>query len=344
MRTLVLEARGLHIGFLGCYGNEWIATPNLDRLAAEGVVFDQHILDGGGGAEARSALLERDGRGRAVSIRPVAQFGHAVLDAWRMSDGILWVDGPDLTPPWDVPEDLRDVYFDEEDEAEPWLDPPADVVGELSIGEVTELQNTYAAVATWFDAQVGVILDALRDAGELDKMLVCVTAGVGLPLGEHGQIGAARAWLHEELIHLPLMMRFPQQKHAGLRVSALTQPPDLPTTILSLTGPALAGASGLGLDLMPLIRRETESVRPHACSALRIGDSAERVLRTPEWAFVLPIQVPEGDAPRGPQLYVKPDDRWEVNDVRHHHSELVEELEKTLRAVTTSPATGGSIQ
>ena len=43
MKILLLETRGLHIGYVGCYGSEWIVTQNLDRLAAEGIVFDQHI-------------------------------------------------------------------------------------------------------------------------------------------------------------------------------------------------------------------------------------------------------------------------------------------------------------
>jgi len=43
MKVLVLAARGLQTAYLGCYGNPWIATPNLDALAASGVVFDQHF-------------------------------------------------------------------------------------------------------------------------------------------------------------------------------------------------------------------------------------------------------------------------------------------------------------
>src|SRR5437762_11961637 len=45
MRVLVLVVRGLHLGYVGCYGNEWVETPTLDRLAAEGIVFDQHYAD-----------------------------------------------------------------------------------------------------------------------------------------------------------------------------------------------------------------------------------------------------------------------------------------------------------
>ena len=43
MNVIVVVCNSLHLGFLGRYGNGWIETPNLDRLAAEGVVFDHHF-------------------------------------------------------------------------------------------------------------------------------------------------------------------------------------------------------------------------------------------------------------------------------------------------------------
>src|SRR5437879_5985283 len=45
MNAIVLIANGLHLGYIGCYGNDWVQTPTLDRLASEGVVFDQHFAD-----------------------------------------------------------------------------------------------------------------------------------------------------------------------------------------------------------------------------------------------------------------------------------------------------------
>ena len=45
MKAIILVARGLQLGALGCYGNAWIDTPALDTLAAEGIVFDQHFAD-----------------------------------------------------------------------------------------------------------------------------------------------------------------------------------------------------------------------------------------------------------------------------------------------------------
>ena len=43
---LLVDAPGLHLGYLGFYGNVWAATPNLDHLASESVVFDHHYAAG----------------------------------------------------------------------------------------------------------------------------------------------------------------------------------------------------------------------------------------------------------------------------------------------------------
>ena len=45
MGAVVFILRGCPAGWLGAYGNEWVGTPNLDRLAAEAVVFDRHLSD-----------------------------------------------------------------------------------------------------------------------------------------------------------------------------------------------------------------------------------------------------------------------------------------------------------
>lgn len=44
-RAVVVSFDRLHSGYLGYCGNDWIETPNLDRLATEGVVFDQHFCE-----------------------------------------------------------------------------------------------------------------------------------------------------------------------------------------------------------------------------------------------------------------------------------------------------------
>ena len=46
MNVIVIINDSLRLDHLGCYGNEWIKTPNIDALASEGVVFDRFYSEG----------------------------------------------------------------------------------------------------------------------------------------------------------------------------------------------------------------------------------------------------------------------------------------------------------
>jgi arylsulfatase A-like enzyme len=45
MNTICLVVDRLHAGYLGCYGNTWIATPEFNRLASESFLLDQALVD-----------------------------------------------------------------------------------------------------------------------------------------------------------------------------------------------------------------------------------------------------------------------------------------------------------
>ena len=44
--AMVVMFDSLHYGYLGCYGNDWIKTPNFDRFAEEGVLFENCYIEG----------------------------------------------------------------------------------------------------------------------------------------------------------------------------------------------------------------------------------------------------------------------------------------------------------
>lgn len=43
MNVVLLSAPGLNTHWLGPFGNEWVSTPALDRLACDAILFDQHF-------------------------------------------------------------------------------------------------------------------------------------------------------------------------------------------------------------------------------------------------------------------------------------------------------------
>jgi arylsulfatase A-like enzyme len=44
--VIVVMLDSLGANYVGCYGNEWIKTPNLDRFAREGVLFENNYIEG----------------------------------------------------------------------------------------------------------------------------------------------------------------------------------------------------------------------------------------------------------------------------------------------------------
>ena len=270
---------------------------------------------------------------------PMKKVREALAQIARHDQWLLWVDLPDLAPPWAVPAKAQHAYFleetaDDEEPLTPWTDPSAGFLDLADDTALERLQATYAAAVTHFDAQLGVLLEELDEPSRTDDLMLVFTADRGLALGEHGMVGGYRPWLHEELLHLPLLLRLPGGAEAGQRISALTQPIDLFPTLLGAFG--LVAGEVHGHDLLPLVWGEVEQVRPHACAGLALGGAVEYALRTPQWAFLLPVQAILDEGLRRPQLYVKPDDRWEVNNVVHHHQELAEQLEQTLRGLVAA--------
>ena len=262
---------------------------------------------------------------------------------------LLWIDLFSPHGPWDPPAPYRDQYATAEpdefeagdegdlvedkagdlpvDDVRVLIDVPAGQVGDvLDDAELLRLRRTYAGVVTMLDAQLGRFFDALRALGRLDDTMVVFTADQGEPLGEHGYVRRFRPWLYEELIHTPLIVRMPRGEFGGSRRPALVQTVDLLPTVLSALG-APASDAAHGHDLLPVIRGDLAKVRDYACLGM---DGDEFAIRTPEWHYLMPIEV-DPDEPRGPELYRKPEDRWDQNNVIAENAEIADRLELTLR-------------
>jgi arylsulfatase A-like enzyme len=418
MKAIVVIARGLQLGALGCYGNQWIDAPALDTLAAEGVVFDQHFADNADPVAGRRtwrsgryhlpeftstaptepwpdllAVLRQQGIYTCLIVDDTRPSSQEFADGWdevhhvsvaedempldatleavgaalerleRRDNWLLWIDLAALLPPWNLPAEFLEAYFteepsgeddeefeeemesEEEEESEPLTPLTEAPVGVIDCDDdylFLSLQTSYAAAVSYVDSRLGQLLEALGGLEGGDDILLIVTTDAGQNLGEHGLVGAIRPWLHEELIHLPLLLRLPGAAEAGRRVAALTQTVDLVPTLADWFQAPLSGVHGH--SLLPLARGEVESVRPYACAALQVGEAIEYALRSPEWAFLLPVKPRAEDEGRSPQLYVKPDDRWEVNNVLQHHLELVEQLERTLSDFVTATCQPGALR
>ncbi|MFQ5923843.1 MAG: sulfatase, partial [Anaerolineales bacterium] len=99
--------------------------------------------------------------------------------------------------------------------------------------DIEILRALYDGGVRDLDAKIGELLDILDKSKVLDDTLVIITADHGDNLGEHGLLGHMLC-LYDTLLHVPLIMTFPRQHHAGMRISAQVQLVDLLPTILDL--------------------------------------------------------------------------------------------------------------
>jgi arylsulfatase A-like enzyme len=269
---------------------------------------------------------------------------------------LLWLDLFSPHGPWDLPLAFRDRYVtvepdefeageegdlveessdldDDEIEIEDvvaLIDVPAGAVGDvLSEAELFRLRRTYAGSVTLADRWLGQLFEAMRRLGRADDTLLIFTSDQGEPLGEHGYVRRFRPWLYEELIHTPLIVRMPRAEYGGIRHQAIVQTVDLLPTVISALGlPPIEGDDAPdGHDLIPLIRGERSKVRDYACLGM---DVAEFAIRTHLWHLIVPIET-DPDEPRSPELFRKPEDRWDQNNVIAQHPEVAEHLELALR-------------
>ncbi len=121
----------------------------------------------------------------------------------------------------------------------PYLAPPAydSIFGDGS------LVGKYDRSIRYIDDQLRMMFDTLRTRGELDNTIVVITSDHGEQLGERGMQGHANS-LYEQVVHVPLLVRYPGRVPAGVRVNRQVTLRDLAATITDLA--ATQGSTGLG--------------------------------------------------------------------------------------------------
>jgi arylsulfatase A-like enzyme len=85
------------------------------------------------------------------------------------------------------------------------------------------------------DTAIGRLLEGLDDLGLRENTLVILSSDHGQTLGERGAIGHGRDLLEPE-VRIPLIVRYPSQVEAGLRIPDVVRSVDLLPTFLDYAG------------------------------------------------------------------------------------------------------------
>ncbi|HET6880110.1 MAG TPA: sulfatase-like hydrolase/transferase [Pirellulales bacterium] len=242
----------------------------------------------------------------------------------------LWLHASGMQAAWDAPYSLRDQYAEEDEPPPPdFVEPPKRYLTESDDPDsLWGVCQAYAGQVTLLDDCLGVLLASLEGENLLDDTLLMVVGARGFPLGRNGRLGDVDGALFGELVQTPWLMRFPDGFGAAARSQALVQPGDLAPTLVDALG-LVVPENLFSRSLMPLVR--DEEAWPRQAIAL-VGANGERALRTPAWYLRMPGSKSAGEEPAA-ELYGKPDDRWEVNDVATRCSDMAAAMQAAHAAL-----------
>lgn len=184
------------------------------------------------------------------------------------------------------------------------------------------LGGYYASVA-FMDAQVGKVLDALKEAGLEDETIVIFTSDHGYHLGEHDFW--AKVSLHEESAAVPLIICVPGKKPAVC--DSLTELLDLYPTVARLCGLEVPERLQ-GKDISPMLDDPDYEVRDAAFS---VAPSRKGfLLREKNWAY---IQYEE-DASGGIELFDMANDPKQYTNLAQNpeYASVVERFKEKMTA------------
>ncbi len=362
---------------LGCYGYADIETPHLDRLAGEGILFENAVTTVPFTLPAHSSIMTgayppvhgvRENVGYALDER-LPTLAEDMSAVGRRTGG--FISAFVLDGRWGIDRGFE-RYYDEfkvqdmgtlniasvqregtetMEQAETWLD---DVAGSpfflwLHLFEPHDPyeapepfasrypKRPYDAEVAYTDSLVGRLREMLEGRNLLDRTLLVVTGDHGEGLGDHGEYFHG-FFVYDSTVRVPLIVRLPEGRLGGRRVDAAVSHVDLRPTILD----------ALGLSSPPVDSRQSgRSLVP-----LLLGlDDGERVVYSESyyslyhygWAPLRAIHTGPLkfiDAPE-PELYRLSDDPGEMeNVVRRTRVEARELRDRLLLMISGFEGTG----
>jgi hypothetical protein len=276
--------------------------PKLDEwmLAQQ---FDRVVLN---------PAIETGGAANDPSETALAEFFAAAIEhaALIKPGSMLWLHSQGLQGPWDAPYEMRKQFADEEDPDPPtFVDAPHQKFDSREFDPDVRLgfQQACAAQVVLMDQFLGILLEHIEKMPPSKQPLLIVTSPRGFPMGTGGYVGQVEQSLFDDAIQVPFLVRWPDQRqalnrHQGLQYSS---------RVFELVAEWFGGDS----DALSWVDHPLQQPRQELILTVAPDQVA---LRTCGWKFM----TRDGHQ----KLFVKPDDRWDTNDVIRKCRMVGEEL------------------
>ena len=187
-----------------------------------------------------------------------------------------------------------------------------------------EYMQAYHACISFLDAQIGLVIQAVKQAGHWDDTIIVLTSDHGYQLGEHFMWG--KVTLFEVCDRVPLIIRVPGQTKPSSSSDGLVELVDLFPTLAELCDLEVPG-DVQGRSLVPMLRDASAAGKAVAYTVVSRGSQLGKAIRTPRWRYAM--------WPDGEELYDLRDDSAEHTNLADNesHRSVVRALRLELRRI-----------
>lgn len=182
----------------------------------------------------------------------------------------------------------------------------------------------YDGAIAYMDAAIQSIFTALESHGIFDETIVAVNGDHGETLYDH-ECWFDHHGIYDNVLHVPLLLRYPKKVPAGQRVAGYNQHKDLVPTLLDLAE-INAGIDFDGRSLLPMIEGKVASHESEMyiteCTWMR-----KHGWRTPQWKLILALE---------PDFHYKPPlELYNLIEDPDENHNLAEDLPDVVMALTS---------
>ena len=166
-------------------------------------------------------------------------------------------------------------------------------LGEEDDARRRQFMQAYYACISFVDAQLGIVLDALRQSGQWENTIIVFVGDHGYHLGEHHMWG--KVLLFEESARMPMIVRVPGMTQ-GSSANGLVEMVDLFPTLAELCGVS-PPANLQGRSFKPLLVDTKAAGKEYAYTVVKRGEQLGLAIRFDHWRYT------EWGSPTQAELY-----------------------------------------
>lgn len=259
-------------------------------------------------------------------------FGREWETAWSERKTFLWIHYFDPHDPYAAHEPWISRYAPEFERH------PSDFPAGLVMRDIRQRYPTpdgalAARIKPLYESEVSYVDEYLRRLSQQlalddDNVLLIVTSDHGEEIADHQSLGHGHT-LYQELVHIPLLMHWPNGLPQGMRIDSPVSLLDIYPTLIELLG--LETPPGLqGESLAGLLRKQTRNEPRKLYFELdnrRAHPVTLKAVRDREWKLIR-----EREPAHRTMLFNLAGDPTEQHDVSAQYSEVVSQLDTALDA------------